>query len=170
MEKLQLQLIAWSIPIGVGATLFMDLWAAVLKRTFGIPAPNFAMVGRWLGGLRSGRFVNDNIAAAPGIAFEGVIGWTAHYGIGIFFAGLLLTIWGADWVHQPSIGPAVATGIATVVAPFLLMQPGMGFGVAASKMPKPNTARLRSIATHTVFGVGLFVSAWVCARFQEILQ
>lgn len=43
------------------------------------------------------------------------------------------------------------------------MQPGMGFGVAASKTPKPNVARLRSLAAHTVFGFGLYLAALLAA-------
>ena len=45
-----------------------------------------------------------------------------------------------------------------VAAPFLLMQPGMGAGIAASRMPSPASARLQSLITHTVFGCGLYVA------------
>lgn len=79
-------------------------------------------------------------------------------------AMLLIAIWGEDWVHHPSVGPALAVGIATVIAPFFLMQPAMGLGVAASKTPKPSVARLRSLVTHAVFGMGLFGSAWLLAQ------
>jgi hypothetical protein len=164
-----MQLVAWAIPVGVGATLLMDLWAIILKHIFGVPSLNYAMVGRWLGSMGKGRFTHENIAKAPSVGGEGVIGWAAHYGIGIFFAGLLLIACGQDWARQPTVGPAVAAGILTVAAPFLVMQPGMGLGVAASKMPKPNVARLRSIATHVIFGLGLYASAWVLARFQDTL-
>ena len=41
------------------------------------------------------------------------------------------------------------------------MQPAMGAGIAASKTPRPRVARLRSLVTHTVYGVGLYVSAWL---------
>jgi hypothetical protein len=40
----------------------------------------------------------------------------------------------------------------------------MGLGIAASRTPKPNVARLRSLATHTAFGVGLYGSAWILAQ------
>ena len=46
------------------------------------------------------------------------------------------------------------------------MQPGMGAGIAASKTPKPNAARLRSAMTHTVFGLGLYASALLASRIQ----
>jgi hypothetical protein len=37
-------------------------------------------------------------------------------------------------------------------------------GIAASRRPRPNIARLRSLALHLVFGVGLYLSALVTAR------
>jgi hypothetical protein len=52
-------------------------------------------------------------------------------------------------------------GIGTVAAPFLLMQPGMGAGMAASRTPAPNAARLQSLLTHAVFGLGLYLGGWV---------
>jgi hypothetical protein len=151
------------IAIGVGATVVMDLWAVLLSRVFGIAPANYAMVGRWIGTMRTGRFVHASIAAAPRVQGEKVIGWAAHYAIGIAFAVLLVAVAGYGWVADPSIGPAIALGIVTVVAPFFLMQPGMGLGVAAAKTPEPNVARVRSLMTHIVFGFGLYVSAWVLA-------
>jgi hypothetical protein len=37
------------------------------------------------------------------------------------------------------------------------------------RTPKPNVARLRSVATHTVFGLGLYASAWALARLVPLL-
>jgi hypothetical protein len=45
--------------------------------------------------------------------------------------------------------------------PFFVMQPAFGAGVAASKTPRPAQARLRSLMTHGVFGVGLYAGAWL---------
>ena len=64
-----------------------------------------------------------------------------------------------DWLAQPTVLPAVLYGLATVVFPFFIMQPSLGLGVAASRTPHPAQARLKSIATHTVFGFGLYVCA-----------
>mgnify|MGYP003471996939 CR=1 FL=1 len=60
--------------------------------------------------------------------------------------------------------PAVAVGIATLAAPWFLMQPAMGSGFMASKTPSPLQNRLRSLANHTVFGVGLYLAAAALAR------
>jgi Protein of unknown function (DUF2938) len=39
------------------------------------------------------------------------------------------------------------------------LQPALGAGIAASRTPRPNIARLRSIITHLSFGIGLYVAA-----------
>jgi Protein of unknown function (DUF2938) len=145
--------------IGTGATVVMDLWALFLKRFFGVPSLNYGMIGRWFGHFPRGRFVHDNIAEAAPIRGELIIGRIAHYAIGITFAALLPAIWGLGWARHPTPLPALIVGLVTLVAPFFIMQPGMGAGIAASKTPNPNVARLRSVVTHTVYGIGLYGSA-----------
>jgi hypothetical protein len=49
--------------------------------------------------------------------------------------------------------------------PFFTLQPSFGLGVAASKTPSPNKARLKSLMTHTVFGVGMYAWASLLSRF-----
>jgi hypothetical protein len=121
------------------------------------------MLGRWLGYFPRGRFVHDTLAEAPAIPGERLIGWSAHYAIGITWAALLLAIWGLDWARHPSLQPALIVGLGTLVAPFFLMQPSMGLGIAASKTARPGVARLKSILSHAVYGVGLYGSAVLSA-------
>ncbi|MNC95445.1 hypothetical protein D3C83_125650 [compost metagenome] len=59
----------------------------------------------------------------------------------------------------------MAFGLATVLVPYLVMQPAFGLGIAASRTKNPGAARLKSLMTHAIFGLGLFVSASV---FQAI--
>jgi hypothetical protein len=153
-----------AIPLGIGATLVIDLWASLLKRAFAIPSLNWAMVGRWIGHFPRGRFVHASIGQAEPVRGELALGWFAHYATGVVFAALLLWLCGPQWAHDPHLLPALLFGVATVAFPFLLMQPGLGAGIAASKTPNPNQARLRSVMTHAVFGIGLYVSAWVMQR------
>ncbi|WP_457586560.1 DUF2938 domain-containing protein [Ensifer canadensis] len=160
---METDLVLRAILIGIGATAVMDLWAMALKHSLGIPSLDYAMVGRWIGHFPQGRFLHPRIGAAAPVPCERPIGWTAHYAIGIVFAGLLLLIWGQDWAMRPTLAPALIVGHATVAAPFFLMQPGMGAGIAASKTPNPNIARLRSLATHAVFGLGLYLSGLLLA-------
>lgn len=159
-----MHLIIHTVLIGIGATLVMDAWGLLQKRAFGAKPLDYALVGRWLGHMPAGRFRHDSIAAAPAIRGERAIGWIAHYATGVLFAALLPAAFGPDWLRQPTPGPAVAIGLLTVAAPFFLMQPGMGFGIAASRTPRPAIARLRSLMTHLVFGIGLYAAAWALAR------
>jgi hypothetical protein len=46
-----------------------------------------------------------------------------------------------------------------LVFPFFILQPSFGLGIAAARTPKSTQARLKSLVTHTVFGVGLYVCA-----------
>jgi hypothetical protein len=143
--------------------MLMDLWAVVRRRLFGIPSANYGLVGRWVAHMFRGRFRHERIETAQRVTGERVIGWTVHYLIGIAFAGLLLAIAGVEWARQPTPGPALAFGIAATAAPFLVMQPGMGAGIAASRTPRPNAARLQSLLTHAIFGIGLYIAALVLA-------
>ena len=153
-----LEFLISALLIGTGATIVMDLWTLFLQRCFGIPSLNYAMVGRWIGHFQNRQFVHQNIAQAKPVRFESIIGWSAHYIIGIIFAAILLAIWGLDWESSPTLLPALLVGILSIVAPFFIMQPCLGSGFAASKTPKPNSARLKSLATHTSFGLGLYAA------------
>ena len=159
-----MEFVVRAMLMGIGATVLMDLWAVFLKRAFAISSLDYAMVGRWLGHMPDGRFIHSRIAASPAIRGERAIGWVAHYAIGNIFAGLLLIACGLDWARAPTLWPALATGILTMAAPFFVMQPGMGLGIAASRTPRPNLARFRSLVTHTVFGLGLYASALLLAK------
>ena len=151
--------------IGLFATATTDLWALLRKRLFAVSPPDFGMVGRWIGHFAHRRFRHERIAAAAPVAGERLIGWTAHYLIGVSFAAILPAAWGVRWLEHPALLPALVVGIATVAAPFLLMQPGMGAGFAARRTPRPAAARFHSIVTHTVFGLGLYAGALLTRRF-----
>lgn len=150
-----------AFAIGIGATLFMDLWNLFLKRAFSIPSLNYCLLGRWLRHMRGGTFRHESITAAPRQPFECAVGWIAHYSIGVVFALVFVALASDDWLARPTLPIALLYGIATVVFPFFILQPSLGFGVAGSRTPKPVQARLKSLVTHTVFGIGLYASALV---------
>jgi hypothetical protein len=154
-----LDLLISAVIIGCGATLVMDVWALAQRRLLGIATLDYAMVGRWLGHMGHGVFHHAAIAQSPPVPGERAIGWVAHYAIGIALAAVLLGICGPEWARHPTLIPALIVGLGSVALPFLIMQPAMGAGYAAARTPKPWTARLRSIITHSVFGIGLYISA-----------
>ncbi len=146
------------ILIGVGATAVMDVGAWVQKG-LGVSTLDYALVGRWTGHLVQGRFAHASIGKAAPIPGELLLGWLIHYLVGIMFAFLLVVLCGRGWLLQPDLLQAMAMGLITVLFPFLLMQPAMGAGIAASRTPAPWKSRLRSLLAHAIFGVGLYVSA-----------
>jgi hypothetical protein len=152
-----------TLIVGAGATATMDLWALVRRRLLAVPLPDYALVGRWLGHLARGRFRHERIAASPAVRGELALGWVAHYALGVAFAGLLVAGWGLGWLRSPTPGPALAVGLGTVTVPFLVTQPGMGAGIASSRTPRPGAARVQSLVTHAVFGVGLYAAGWVAS-------
>lgn len=148
------------VLIGCGATLVMDIWLVFLKR-IGVQTLNFAFIGRWVGHLFHGRIAHASIGKASPIVHETAFGWITHYAVGIAFAFLLTSISGVAWIRAPSLGMALLVGACTVAFPLLVMQPAMGLGVAASRTPSPIKNCSRSLINHSVFGLGLFLSACI---------
>lgn len=153
-----LETLARIAAIGIGATAVMDAWLLVLQR-LGVPTLDFALIGRWVGHLPRGRWFHAAIAKAPPVRFERALGWLTHYAVGIGFAGLAVALQGEAWARSPSLLPALCVGVLTVAAPWLVMQPAMGAGIAARRTPRPWANRWRSLANHTVFGAGLYLAA-----------
>ena len=63
-----------------------------------------------------------------------------------------------SWRYGGSLGapsdalaPALIRALLTLIAPFFVMQPSMGAGIAASKTPIRTPSRLRSLVAHTVW-------------------
>lgn len=146
------------VLIGVGATAVLDLWLTALKR-LGVPTGSFALIGRWAAHMARGRFRHASIAKAAPVARELAIGWVTHYAVGVAFAAVLVAVQGSGWVRQPTLLPALLTGLATVAMPLFVMQPAMGSGFAASKTSTPLKNCARSVANHAVFGIGLYLAA-----------
>jgi hypothetical protein len=156
---LRSEAVVGAVVIGLGASLIMDLWNLFLRRAFGIPSLNYCLLGRWLCHMPRGTFRHANIAAAPRSSGECAVGWVAHYTIGVVFAFGFIALMSEAWLARPTLLPALLYGIATVMIPFFVMQPSLGLGIAAAKAARPRQARLKSMATHTVFGIGMYVWA-----------
>lgn len=162
-----LEFLAYTLWIGCGATVVLDIWALLLNRFFNVRSLNYALVGRWLGHIPYGQWLQDDINKAKPVHGETIIGWGIHYLIGIVFAAcLLLVTGGTKWACQPTLLPALLFGVATIFFPYFILQPCLGAGIASRKLPNANLARFKSLIAHTVFGGGLFLSAlavsWLC--------
>lgn len=154
-----IEFVSTGIVMGVAGSALIDTWAVLLRRTLHASTLDYALLGRWIGHFPRGRFVHQRIGAAAPIRGERPLGWLAHYSIGIAFAFVLLVLWGLDWARSPTIVPPLIVGVGTILAPWLVMQPAFGAGIAGSKTQNPTAGRVRNLSTHFVFGLGLYLSA-----------
>jgi Protein of unknown function (DUF2938) len=159
----EIDIVTGAVLVGIGGTVVLDLWATLLRRFFGVPATNWAMVGRWVGRMPSGHFIHEDIGKAAPVSGEHSIGWVVHYVIGIGYGLLLVAFWGVEWLRQPTLLPPMILALGLLVAPYFIMMPSMGLGIAGAKTPKPSITRLTSVLGHSVFGLGMYVTALVAA-------
>ena len=145
--------------VGIGGTVFMDLWSVLLNRVFAIAPPNWGLVGRWAFHLKHGVVFHSDIQNAQETAAETRIGWAFHYGVGIIYGVLFIALMGADWLKDPSFLPVWVFSVATIAAGWFLLHPGLGLGIALSKTPNPHFGRAMGLLGHTVFGLGMWCTA-----------
>ncbi|WP_412176414.1 DUF2938 family protein [Enterobacter sp.] len=71
---------------------------------------------------------------------------------------------GGRRLRDPSLSAALLAGVLTVFAPFLILQPAPGFGIAAFHTPRPAGAWAES-----AYASGLWGEAVCCGagRFRE---
>jgi hypothetical protein len=107
--------------------------------------------------MPEGIFRHATIVSTPQKHGECAVGWISHYLTGIAFAVGFIAFVGSDWLQYPTLLEALFFGIVTVLAPFFIMHPSFGFGVAASRISNTAQTRVRSLMNHVVFGFGLYL-------------
>ena len=144
--------------VGVLATLTMDVVAVIALR-LGIAGrgprrtgPD--LIGRWVGYLLRGKFRHTDILQTPPLRGELVLGFAAHYLIGIVltlvYLGLLIV------AHAtPTALSAILYGTATTVLPWFLMFPSQGMGWLGWDAPGDVHLARASLFNHVVFGLGI---------------
>jgi Protein of unknown function (DUF2938) len=155
--------------VGIGGTIVLDLYALMMSRVLGASATNWAMVGRWFGNMAHGQFVQIAMSEAAPSKGELAIGWIAHYAIGICYGLLLSALWGKVWLDRPTLLPPLILAWVLLAAPYLIMMPGMGMGIAGSRTSKPNITRLKSVMGHSVFGIGMYATGRLLALYWPTL-
>ena len=145
--------------MGVVATLATDLWQRLLQATVGLPPANWGLVGRWVGWFPRGVFVHHPIAATAPVRGESLIGWAFHYFVGIAYAHVYFAILRLALDSGPTLVSALVFALALLAAPWFVMQPALGLGVMAARMPKPAATRAINVSVHAAFGVGLYLGA-----------
>jgi len=144
---------------GLLATLIMDGWSLARRYLFAVPSLNYALIGRWILWMSKGRYFHHTIHDTPAVKGETFTGWAVHYLTGMAFAFIPLLWRGQQWPEHADLLSAVISGLLSLMAPFFIMQPALGWGIAASKTPVPGKARLNSAVNHLVYGLGLYLAA-----------
>ena len=121
------------VIIGLTGTALMDVWVIFLKRVFDIAPPNWAMVGRWVAHLKSGKVFHDDIAEALAFSFENLFGWIFHYFVGFIYVVIFMLLVGKEWLSEPTFMPVWLYAISTVLVGWFLLHPGLGLGMALAK-------------------------------------
>ena len=149
--------VIFSLIVGIGSTIVLDLWARGLQRFAGLPATDWGMVGRWLSGLSEGRAMLDVTNSAPPSGSEKAGGWIFHYAVGILYALALPLLFGIAFVYAPTIGPIIIIGlVVSTLAGLIILYPGMGGGFFASKTPNQGARIVYLIIAHSVFAAGQY--------------
>lgn len=140
---------------GVIACLAMDAWQQILKRMTGIPATNWAMVGRWfILTLKRGTMYPPTIDNEPSVANELLLGWIVHYFVSMLYAVIYLVLM-IDQVIEPTLADGFLFGAVSVVVPWFYFMPCMGKGVMGKLTPNPKKACLISLSSHLVYGTAM---------------
>lgn len=155
--KYLVKLSFYSIILGTLATAMLDIWNWSRHYLFDTPLTKYEFIGRWMLYMFDGQFYHTSIKASPALPYELLAGWLGHYFIGIVFAALLLLVFGLKWLEKPMFKPAIIIGMVTVVIPYLIMQPGMGMGIAGYLTPNPMFVITKVIVSHVAFGVALYL-------------
>ncbi len=144
---------------GIVATATLDLWQQVYRLVFGAPITDWAMIGRWVGHIPEGQFVQPDLGKAPPIANERILGWIVHYVVGIGYAVVYLLLMRFVVGSPPSFISALVFGAVSVVVTWFFMEPILGAGVMGSKIPGQAGARVHDFTSHLSLGVGLFIGS-----------
>jgi hypothetical protein len=146
------------VIVGVLATVTMDVVAVIALR-LGIAgrAPRRTgpdLIGRWVGYLFQGKFKHTDILQTPPLRGELLLGFAAHYLIGIaltlVYVGLLIVAY-----TKPTALSAILYGAATTVLPWFLMFPSQGMGWLGRDAPGDVHLARASLFNHIVFGLGI---------------
>ena len=150
-----------SVPIGVVATLTMDiLTVAAIKLRLIAPLPP-QLIGRWFASAARGQALHSDIAHAPPINHEFAVAVPVHYAIGVTLALLYLLASSTFGINPRSPVTALGFALCTNLLPWLLMFPAMGYGWFGVRGPAGTRLFLSSLVTHCLYGLGLWLGVLV---------
>ncbi len=148
-----------TVLTGIVATATLDIWQQIYRLVFGTPITDWAMIGRWVGHIPEGQFVQPDIGKAPSIAEERILGWIVHYVVGIGYAVIYLLLMRFVVGSPPGFVSALIFGAVSVVVTWFFMEPILGAGVMGGKIPGHAGAMVHDFTSHLSLGLGLYIGS-----------
>lgn len=145
------------LVVGVVATAALDLWQQACRLAFGMPATDWGMIGRWVGHFRDGTFVQPDIGRAAPVPHETALGWAVHYAVGIGYGVVYLALVWFVLRIPPAPVPALVFAALSVSVTWFVVEPVLGAGVMARRVPHRPAALAHDFTSHLALGVGLAV-------------
>lgn len=148
-----------SVLIGILATLTMDVFSFAALKLGWIAFLPPRLTGRWFAFMAHGQFLHTDIGQAPPISYEMAIAGPTHYMVGITLA--LVYLLASSTLGLSSRNPigALAFALCSMLLPWLLMFPAMGYGWFGTHGPPGTRLFFSSIVTHSFYGIGLWLGA-----------
>jgi hypothetical protein len=142
--------------VGVVATAALDLWQQVCRLVFGLPITDWGLIGRWVGHFRDGQFTQPDIGRAAPVPGERPLGWLVHYAVGIGYGVVYLALMWLLLGTPPSLLSALVFAALSVGVTWFFMEPVLGAGVMAAKVPNRPVALAHDLTSHLAMGLGLW--------------
>jgi hypothetical protein len=146
------------VIVGILSTVTMDAVAVIALR-LGIAGrgprrtgPD--LIGRWIGYLLQGKFRHTDILQTPPLRGELLLGFAAHYSIGIVLTLVYLGLLAVAHARPTALSAAIY-GTATTVLPWFVMFPSQGMGWLGRDAPGDVHLPRASLFNHIVFGLGI---------------
>jgi hypothetical protein len=152
-----MNLILMVLTVGIFGTVVMDILNLFFARIGIISKIEVNAIGRMAVGWTHGRFFYKHPSEMDEVAHEVLIGYIAHYSIGIGLAIPYIFGWDILIGGNPSLIYAIVYGIATTVASWFFVYPTMGLGAFGLKSPEGFRAAFSSLANHLFYGLGLAI-------------
>ncbi|MBT4088975.1 MAG: DUF2938 family protein [Deltaproteobacteria bacterium] len=154
------------VLMGVFSTFVMDLGYVFIKLTKIVePSMQPYHLGRWLLSMLQGTFMHADIGAVEAFGIEKPVALIAHYLTGIILVNAFLWLKKNTKVFSGSIFMGILFGLVTVVFPWFVMYPAMGFGFLGLDGPGNSNNVLFGLLNHSFFGIGITFWMWWVRKF-----
>jgi len=165
-DKKKGALIKEIVLMGIFATIVMDIGEEIVKTLFPITEfmePQY--LGRWILNMFNGVFIHENIQTANQFRFEILMSISFHYFTGIFLVGIFLWLKNNTKIFPNSMYMGIIYGWLTLLLPWLIMYPGLGFGFFGLGDHNSVNNIIASIIAHSFYGLGITFWLGIVRKF-----